>query len=164
MKATNNSHALQGIHTLRGLVFLKPGEARDNLDLSEGQARRAGRLKFLDLKGEPSKEVTEAPAVGVVLDMPPNEVDQLRGEIEDKDAEINRLTALLASRDIEIAKGKEEKADEPAKTAPEVIAMAGDPNVPFMSFKSAAAKLLGDKTPSKKDEIIAALEELAMQP
>jgi hypothetical protein len=50
------------------------------------------------------------------------------------------------------------------KTALEVLEMAKDPNVQFMSFKSAATKLLGDKTPSKKDEIVAALEELATQP
>lgn len=56
-----------------------------------------------------------------------------------------------------------ETGDHP-KTAKEVLDMANDPAVQFMSFKSAAAKLLGDKTPSKKDEIIAALEELATQP
>lgn len=53
--------------------------------------------------------------------------------------------------------------DEP-KTALEVLAMANATDVPFMAFKSAATKLLGDKTPAKKDEIIAALEELATQP
>ncbi|WP_267901602.1 hypothetical protein [Sinorhizobium meliloti] len=42
--------------------------------------------------------------------------------------------------------------------------MAKDQNVQFMSFKSAAKKLLGEKTPSTKDEIVAALEELATQP
>jgi hypothetical protein len=50
------------------------------------------------------------------------------------------------------------------KTALEVLEMAKDPNVQFMSFKSAAKKLLGDKTPGTKDEIVAALEELATQP
>jgi hypothetical protein len=54
-------------------------------------------------------------------------------------------------------------AEEP-KTALEVLAMATADGVPFMTFKAAAAKLLGDKTPSKKDELIAALEELATQP
>jgi hypothetical protein len=59
--------------------------------------------------------------------------------------------------------GKPEPAGEP-KTAQEVLAMANDPSVQFMTFKAAAAKLLGEKTPSKKDEIVAALEELATQP
>ncbi|ETA72332.1 hypothetical protein HKB47_22650 [Mesorhizobium japonicum] len=58
------------------------------------------------------------------------------------------------------------KADKPhepgdAKTAAEVLALA-DGN--FMAFKSAASKLLGDKTPEKKAEIVAALEDLATKP
>lgn len=54
--------------------------------------------------------------------------------------------------------------DGEPKTAAEVLEMAKDPNVQFMSFKAAATKLLGDKTPAKKDEIIGALEDLATQP
>jgi hypothetical protein len=54
------------------------------------------------------------------------------------------------------------KAEGPARgsdpTIADVIAMA-DGN--FMQFKSAAAKILGDATPSTKAEIIAALEEKA---
>ncbi|PSS59863.1 hypothetical protein C6558_36175 [Ensifer sp. NM-2] len=62
--------------------------------------------------------------------------------------------------------GEEDIADEgsSSKSVTEVLAMANDPNVQFMSFKSAASKLLGEKTPAKKDEIIAALEELATNP
>ncbi|MDP9630078.1 UNVERIFIED_ORG: hypothetical protein J2W85_002139 [Ensifer adhaerens] len=62
--------------------------------------------------------------------------------------------------------GDEDITDEGggSKSATEVLAMANDPNVQFMSFKSAASKLLGDKTPAKKDEIVAALEELATNP
>jgi hypothetical protein len=47
------------------------------------------------------------------------------------------------------------------KTAEEVLKLADGQ---FMTFKSAATKLLGDKTPSTKAEIITALEELATQP
>ncbi|MGQ3214782.1 MAG: hypothetical protein ACT6U0_15360 [Shinella sp.] len=61
------------------------------------------------------------------------------------------------------SKAAPESSDQP-KTAQEVLAMANDPTVQFMTFKSAATKLLGDKTPAKKDEIISALEELATQP
>lgn len=62
--------------------------------------------------------------------------------------------------------GDEDVADEGggSKSVTEVLAMANDPNVQFMSFKSAASKLLGDKTPAKKDEIVAALEDLATKP
>lgn len=69
-----------------------------------------------------------------------------------------RLTKLLS-----IEKGSAEPAQDQGevKTAAEVLAMAGGN---FMAFKSAASKLLGDNTPSKKDEIVAALEELATKP
>lgn len=60
--------------------------------------------------------------------------------------------------------GGEDDEGAAPKSATEVLEMAKDPSVQFMSFKAAAAKLLGDKTPSKKDEIIAALEELATNP
>lgn len=52
----------------------------------------------------------------------------------------------------------------PTRTPEEVLAMAEDATVPFMTFKAAAAKLLGDQTPAKKDDIVAALMELATQP
>ncbi|MGO8086475.1 hypothetical protein AB9E29_05005 [Rhizobium leguminosarum] len=42
--------------------------------------------------------------------------------------------------------------------------MATDSNVQFMTFKAAAQKLLGEKTPAKKDEIVAVLEDLATEP
>ncbi|TBF08715.1 hypothetical protein [Rhizobium ruizarguesonis] len=54
--------------------------------------------------------------------------------------------------------------DDQPKTAAEVLEMAKDPNVQFMTFKAAATKLLSGNTPSKKDEIIAALEDLATKP
>ncbi|MET3648037.1 hypothetical protein [Phyllobacterium ifriqiyense] len=51
--------------------------------------------------------------------------------------------------------------DVTAKTAQEVLELqTGN----FMTFKAEAKKLLGDQTPSNKEEIIAALEELATQP
>jgi hypothetical protein len=80
------------------------------------------------------------------------------------------IKAWLDANHLTVSGAKAEKrapsagdGDE-AKTALEVLVMASATDVPFMSFKSAATKLLGDKTPSKKDEIIAALEELATQP
>ncbi|MGN6144718.1 MAG: hypothetical protein ACTHOP_14120 [Mesorhizobium sp.] len=72
-----------------------------------------------------------------------------------------RLTSLLS---IEKSRAEPRHEQGEGKTAAEVLAMATDANVPFMSFKSAASKLLGDATPSKKDEIVAALEELATKP
>ncbi len=51
--------------------------------------------------------------------------------------------------------------DEP-KTAAEVLAMAN--TVHFQTFKAEAVKLLGDATPSRKEDIVAALEERATAP
>lgn len=71
------------------------------------------------------------------------------------------VKAWLAAEAISV-----EDDDEPADGAlspADVLAMAAD-GTPFMTFKSAAAKLLGDATPDKKAEIVAALEELATNP
>jgi len=57
--------------------------------------------------------------------------------------------------------GQQGDPDQP-KTAAEVLAMAD--KVHFQTFKAEAAKLLGDEMPSKKDEIVAALEERATAP
>ncbi|MDX0318770.1 hypothetical protein GOC38_14060 [Sinorhizobium meliloti] len=64
-------------------------------------------------------------------------------------------------------KGKEAvtgSGDGDTKTASDVLALANDTSVPFMTFKSAATKLLGEKTPASKADIVAALEDLATQP
>lgn len=53
------------------------------------------------------------------------------------------------------------KTDETPKTAAEVLELVSGN---FMTFKSEAKKLLGDNTPGTKDEIVAALEDLATQP
>jgi hypothetical protein len=115
MKVVNNSKALQGVNTVKGVVYLRPGELRD-VEFTEEGLKQAKRLSFLSIRG-------------------------------DKDAKA----------------GPEEGQGQP-KTPEEVIAMADNKDVPFMSFKAAAAKLLGEKTPSKKDEIVTALMELATQP
>lgn len=50
--------------------------------------------------------------------------------------------------------------DEPAdSSAAHLLGQANDMN--FMAFKAAAAKILGDETPAKKADIIAALEQRA---
>ncbi|PWJ80637.1 hypothetical protein C7441_112179 [Pseudaminobacter salicylatoxidans] len=85
-------------------------------------------------------------------------------EVEFDDVGLNqakRLTKLLS-----IEKGDAGAAPEGGgvKTAAEVLAMADNSDIPFMSFKSAASKLLGERTPAKKDEIVTALMELATNP
>lgn len=78
-------------------------------------------------------------------------------------------SAWLAAGVIEIVEGEERATapegdgggDQP-KTAAEVLAMVD--TVHFQTFKAEAIKVLGDGAPSKKEEIIAALEERATAP
>ena len=78
------------------------------------------------------------------------EIEALQAEIAQKNAEIERLMRNAPVAAVE-------------KTAAEVVKMASDPGVEFMTFKAAARKLLGEATPSTKAEIIAALEDKASQ-
>ncbi|MEF2073490.1 hypothetical protein [Consotaella aegiceratis] len=62
MKVTNNAKGLQGIQTVKGMVFLRPGETK-TVDMTESQAERARRLSFLALSGDPVSDAdTEAEA------------------------------------------------------------------------------------------------------
>jgi len=93
---------------------------------------------------------------GPVLVEPGQTVDV---ELSDAELKVAKATGWFGFE----GGSRAEKPHEPgdAKTAAEVLALA-DGN--FMAFKSAAAKLLGDRTPDKKAEIVAALEDLATQP
>lgn len=89
------------------------------------------------------------------------------GETRDVDLEgvdIEKAKRLRFLKIEGVSKAVSNQDGDGPKTALEVLEMAKDQNVQFMSFKSAAKKLLGEKTPSTKDEIVAALEELATQP
>ncbi|RJX83489.1 hypothetical protein [Pseudomonas sp. LS-2] len=54
MKVTNNSKALQGVHSATGVVFLQPGESKD-VDLTEAGHKLASRLDFLKFSGAAPK-------------------------------------------------------------------------------------------------------------
>ncbi|WP_062390937.1 hypothetical protein [Pseudomonas abietaniphila] len=54
MKVTNNSKALQGVHSVTGVVFLQPGESKD-VDLTEAGHKLASRLDFLKVSGTAPK-------------------------------------------------------------------------------------------------------------
>ncbi|WP_312808769.1 hypothetical protein [Agrobacterium cavarae] len=88
------------------------------------------------------------------------ELEALRAQLAERNAEIERLTRNNP--------GKAAKTDDKnaggEKSAAEVLKMANDPSVEFMTFKAAAKKVLGDATPSTKAEIIAALEDKATAP
>ncbi|WP_276120375.1 hypothetical protein [Pararhizobium qamdonense] len=88
------------------------------------------------------------------------ELEALRVQLAESQAENERLKRSKKPK----PEGTDTSANEQPKSAAEVLAMATDPNVQFMSFKSAATKLLGEGTPANKAEIIAALEDLATKP
>lgn len=51
MKITNNSKALQGVQSVAGKVFIKPGQTRD-VKMDEAGYKLASRLPFLSIEGQ----------------------------------------------------------------------------------------------------------------
>ena len=51
MKVTNNSKALQGVHTTDGVVYVLPGETKE-VDLTSEGHKGASRLAFLSVEGK----------------------------------------------------------------------------------------------------------------
>jgi len=68
--------------------------------------------------------------------------------------------AAIEAGDAEDLTPKETTSEEAPKSAADVLAMAENGDVAFPTFKAAATKLLGDKTPAKKEEIVEALRAL----
>jgi hypothetical protein len=151
MKVTNNQAGPRGINTVNGPVLIEPGETVE-IEVFAREKAHIEASKWFEIDGDYTENpsVTAAPA--------------LKEAADNVDSELERLKAQLAERDAELAKLKADQQEEQPKTPAEVLDMAKDPNVQFLSFKAAASKLLGDKTPAKKDEIIAALEDLATKP
>lgn len=101
MKVTNTTEAPQGVHTLGGVAYVMPGESKE-LDLNVDQAKRASKLGFLLIEGTPSKAEAKSSVLQPV-DVPENEIDQLRQLIENQKTETDRLNAMVADRDAQIA-------------------------------------------------------------
>lgn len=51
MKVTNNSKALQGVHTTAGVVYILPGQTQD-IDLTPEGHKGASRLAFMTVEGK----------------------------------------------------------------------------------------------------------------
>ena len=51
MKVTNNSKALQGVHTTDGVVYILPGKTKE-VDLTSEGHKGASRLAFLSVEGK----------------------------------------------------------------------------------------------------------------
>ncbi|MDW9852717.1 hypothetical protein GOB46_08975 [Sinorhizobium meliloti] len=107
-----------------------------------------------------SKALQGVRSKGRAVYIPPGETRDV--DLEGVDLEKAKRLRFLKIEGVSKAASNQD-GDGP-KTALEVLEMAKDQNVQFMSFKSAAKKLLGDKTPGTKDEIVAALEDLATKP
>ena len=114
VEVTNKSKALQGVYAQGKRLYLKPGETRKDLDMTEDELKRAKALKFLDVKSKPA--ASQSPAK------------------------------------------KDETPDDPPPSIEEVLAMYENPEVHSSTSAAAAKKILGDATPTKKDEIIDALK------
>ncbi|MGR9477003.1 hypothetical protein [Rhizobium leguminosarum] len=151
MKFTNTQPGPRGLNAISGPVLVDPGQTVE----AEVYAREQQHIEaagWFEVEGSYTDNPDRAfgPTLKAVATGTASELDGLKKQLADRDAEIAKLKA--------------KKPDEEPKTAAEVLAMASNPDVQFMSFKAAAQKLLGDKTPAKKDEIVAALEDLATKP
>lgn len=152
MRITNNSKAPQGIHTLHGVRYLKPGESKD-LVLSHTMALRADRLPFIDLEGDavedpaPSLSASTEGKDGVYI--PANEFNGLRESFDGLREQNEALRKRIAELD--------GNGGQQPKTLDEVLALADD-GTHFKTFEAEAKKILGDATPGTKDEIVAALK------
>lgn len=94
MKITNNSKALQGVQTVHGMRFVRPGETKE-LHLNASQAELAGRLAFLALEGDPSHSEVDPIDLGAEKDgiyIPAADFNKMRSAFEDQLAEIKRLS------------------------------------------------------------------------
>ncbi|MEQ1407768.1 hypothetical protein ABK249_22875 [Neorhizobium sp. Rsf11] len=111
MKVTNNSKAMQGVQTLHGVRYVKPGETKE-LAMTAAQVDRANRLGFLSLEGDPAED--QRPVVsGAVPDgadgvyLPASEFNAMREAFEELRAENTELRKKLAdgSKDEDGPKG-----------------------------------------------------------
>lgn len=92
MKVTNNSKALQGVHTTAGVVYVLPGETQD-LDLTPEGHKGVSRLSFMSVDGkapvadgdEKTELLAKLKALGI--DAAGNsKVETLRKKLEDAEA------------------------------------------------------------------------------
>ena len=113
MKVTNNSKALQGVHSTMGVVYILPGETKD-VDLTSAGHKGASRLAFLKVEGkEPAADGDEkfelfAKLKALGIDAAGNsKVETLRKKLEEAEAAdekekvVDELKALNVEFDAE---------------------------------------------------------------
>ncbi|RWF41602.1 MAG: hypothetical protein EOS46_27810 [Mesorhizobium sp.] len=101
------------------------------------------------------EQVADGVLIGMVRGGPVDSVDGF-GFPDGAPGAAGRAIGIVKANEASERNAKAAKAG--TKSAADVLAMA---NSNFMSFKSAAKKLLGDETPENKADIVAALEDLA---
>lgn len=147
VRVTVNNTGLgpRGVNTTNGQVIVGRGETSKELVMSAGE--------FASIKDDKTLVIKELGAGDPVV----------RNEVEARQSKFGARLQSLEDRIARLEAGGSGKqaghaSGDDTKTVQEVLEMADDKDVPFATFKSAATKLLGDKTPSKKDEIIEALQ------
>lgn len=133
-----------------GAVF----EIRKEEDFSNFWMVKVSDVEALALQKAAQKQPEASRHVVDTTVVDNSELEALRAQLAERNAEIDRLTRNAPAK----------QADVNEKSAADVLKMASDPAVEFMTFKAAARKVLGDATPSTKAEIIAALEDKATAP
>lgn len=79
---TNNSQAPQGVHTVSGMKFIRPGQTRD-LELTEAGLTLAQRLSFLSIDGGPLDHDGDGKPGGSITADPTDDMAKLRAEYTD---------------------------------------------------------------------------------
>lgn len=103
MKVTNNSTAIQGLHTILGVRYVRPGESKE-LRLTERQAERVRRISSVELDGDPESDPDpvvgslETAVSGEGVYIPASEFNAIRQQFEALQAEKQRLQDLLDAK------------------------------------------------------------------
>lgn len=167
VKVTNHDRSPRGVNIAGGgTLVVAPGGTSKEITVTEAelfQMRTTFKVEELG-EGEPIM-----PAQNTNEPRAPR-MQRMWNDIAKLKAEVAELRALAVTGDEPIKQSSAYNESDEASgvdkdtSIADTLAMANDRDVSFMTFKSAASKLLGDKMPTKKDEIVAALEEMATRP
>lgn len=164
--ATNISNGPRGINGVTSTVMVGRGETSKEIEVSEGELASMQNSANFSVK-----------VVGQGRTVRRNEANARPSRITDQGKRLAELEVRVVALEDKagIVRQSADPALQPQATKPteptkvesvnpedigKIIAMADDRNISFPEFKSAAAKVLGDKTPDKKVDIISALQDL----
>jgi len=162
---TNLTENPRGINAVGGLVTIGSGAVSNEITMTfpEIASTRSSGL-IVDVVGESDPIFRGSPKVRRTK--LGEEVMELRATVADLQRKLaganseGGSSSVTPSSPVAPVTPPPVSGDAVSKTAIEVLAMAEDKGVPYADFKAEAQKLLGDDTPNKKVDIIAALEDL----